>query len=91
MPKYFDHKNSDIPKNNWVDRIAPTAARPYLKLARIDRPIGTWLLLLPGWWALSIAPKAGGMPDPFLFMLFGADFTLCVKCIYNKTQEERTR
>ena len=85
MPKYFDHKNSDIPKNNWVDRIAPTAARPYLRLARIDRPIGTWLLLLPGWWALSIAPKAGGMPDPFLFMLFGAGAILmrAAGCIIN--------
>ena len=85
MAKYFDHKNSDIPKNNWVDRIAPIAARPYLRLARIDRPIGTWLLLLPGWWALSIAPKAGGLPDPFLFLLFGAGAILmrAAGCIIN--------
>ena len=85
MAKYFDHKNSDIPKNNWVDRIAPIAARPYLRLARIDRPIGTWLLLLPGWWALSIAPKAGGFPDPFLFLLFGAGAILmrAAGCIIN--------
>ena len=85
VAKYFDHKNSDIPKNNWVDRIAPIAARPYLRLARIDRPIGTWLLLLPGWWALSIAPKAGGLPDPFLFLLFGAGAILmrAAGCIIN--------
>ncbi len=85
MAKYFDHKNSDIPKDNWVDRIAPIAARPYLRLARIDRPIGTWLLLLPGWWALSIAPKAGGFPDPFLFLLFGAGAILmrAAGCIIN--------
>ena len=85
MAKYFDHKNSDIPKDNWVDRIAPIAARPYLRLARIDRPIGTWLLLLPGWWALSIAPKAGGLPDPFLFLLFGAGAILmrAAGCIIN--------
>ena len=85
VAKYFDHKNSDIPKDNWVDRIAPIAARPYLRLARIDRPIGTWLLLLPGWWALSIAPKAGGLPDPFLFLLFGAGAILmrAAGCIIN--------
>jgi len=85
VAKYFDHKNSDIPKDNWVDRIAPIAARPYLRLARIDRPIGTWLLLLPGWWALSIAPKAGGFPDPFLFLLFGAGAILmrAAGCIIN--------
>jgi len=34
---------------NWVDRLAPAWARPYLRLARLDRPIGSWLLLLPCW------------------------------------------
>ncbi|MBV7377356.1 4-hydroxybenzoate octaprenyltransferase [Maritimibacter dapengensis] len=39
---------------NWVDRYAPAAARPYLRLSRADRPIGTWLLLLPCWWGLLL-------------------------------------
>ena len=39
--------------NTWVDRYAPIYLIPYLKLTRIDRPIGTWLVLLPGWWGLS--------------------------------------
>ena len=43
---------ADAPKGNWVDRFAPAAIRPYLQLSRIDRPIGTWLLLLPGLWVL---------------------------------------
>ena len=31
---------------NWVDRLAPSPLRPYLRLARFDRPIGAWLLLM---------------------------------------------
>jgi 4-hydroxybenzoate polyprenyltransferase len=40
---------------NWVDRWAPVRIRPYLRLARFDRPIGAWLLLLPCWWSLGLA------------------------------------
>lgn len=40
---------------NWVDRWAPPAWRPYLRLSRADRPIGTWLLLLPCWWGVGLA------------------------------------
>jgi len=36
---------------NWVDTLAPAWTRPYLRLARLDRPIGSWLLLLPCWWS----------------------------------------
>lgn len=39
---------------NWVDRYAPAWSRPYLRLSRADRPIGTWLLLLPCWWGLLL-------------------------------------
>ncbi len=65
------HNASDIPRGNWIDRLIPRPAHPYLRLARLDRPIGTWLLLLPGWWALALAPPSGGWPDPWLFALFG--------------------
>jgi 4-hydroxybenzoate polyprenyltransferase len=40
---------------NWVDGLAPPFARPYLRLARLDRPIGSWLLLLPCWWSVGLA------------------------------------
>lgn len=40
---------------NWVDGLAPAIARPYLRLARLDRPIGSWLLLMPCWWSLGLA------------------------------------
>ncbi len=65
------HNASDIPRGNWIDRLTPRPVHPYLRLARLDRPIGTWLLLLPGWWALALAPPNGGWPDPWLFALFG--------------------
>ena len=40
---------------NWVDGLAPPFARPYLRLARLDRPIGSWLLLMPCWWSAGLA------------------------------------
>jgi 4-hydroxybenzoate polyprenyltransferase len=40
---------------NWVDTIAPSWSRPYLRLARFDRPIGSWLLLMPCWWSAALA------------------------------------
>jgi 4-hydroxybenzoate polyprenyltransferase len=41
--------------DNWVDRLAPAWTRPYLRLARLDRPIGSWLLLMPCWWSVGLA------------------------------------
>ena len=49
---------SDAPAQNWVDRYAPPATRPYLRLSRADRPIGTWLLLIPCLWGLALAVAA---------------------------------
>ena len=48
--------------------IGPRGLRPYARLARLDRPIGTWLLLFPGWWGIALA--APGWPDPALLLLF---------------------
>ncbi|MBX3521966.1 MAG: 4-hydroxybenzoate octaprenyltransferase [Xanthobacteraceae bacterium] len=57
---------------NWVDRGAPGFAQPFLRLARIDRPIGWWLLLLPCWWSTAIAALAqrSPWPDAKLIALF---------------------
>lgn len=67
--------------DNWVDRSAPESARPYLKLMRADRPIGSWLLFWPCVWGIGLGtygggplvPGAGGalIPDPVLILLFG--------------------
>jgi len=54
-PPSPDAPVADAPNDNWVDRYAPAFMRPYLRLSRADRPIGTWLLLLPCWWGLALA------------------------------------
>lgn len=53
---------SDAVTGNWVDHLAPKATRPYLRLSRADRPVGTWLLLLPCWWGLALAILHDGQP-----------------------------
>src|SRR5215831_1988350 len=57
---------------NWVDTHAPPWSRPYLRLARFDRPIGSWLLLMPCWWSAALA--AGAARDlaqlPLFIILF---------------------
>jgi 4-hydroxybenzoate polyprenyltransferase len=60
---------TDIRSGHWAERFAPPALVPYIRLARLDRPIGTWLLLFPGWWAIALA--APGWPEWRLMALFG--------------------
>ncbi len=55
QPSTPDGQVADAVKGNWVDIHAPAWSRPYLRLSRADRPIGTWLLLLPCWWGLALA------------------------------------
>src|SRR5437764_172781 len=59
---------TDIHHGDWVDRWLPGWAEPYARLARLDRPIGAWLLLFPGWWGIALASPA--WPDPVLLLLF---------------------
>lgn len=63
---------ADAPKGNWVDRFAPGPWRPYLRLSRADRPIGTWLLLLPCWWGLLLAMLHDGQARWFDLWIFVA-------------------
>jgi 4-hydroxybenzoate polyprenyltransferase len=78
---------ADAPPGNWADRYAPEYARPYLRLARLDRPIGVWLLLLPCWWAVGLAEVAleRPYPSPWLLFLFalGAVVMRAAGCAYN--------
>ena len=87
---------------NWVDTAAPSWLRPYLRLARLDRPIGSWLLLLPCWWSAGIAAIAAGKPypDPWHCLLFfvGAFVMRGAGCTWNDITDrdldamvERTR
>jgi 4-hydroxybenzoate polyprenyltransferase len=64
---------ADAPRGNWVDRLAPPAWRPFLRLSRADRPIGTWLLLIPCLWglALAVAADPGGAGGFDLWIALG--------------------
>jgi 4-hydroxybenzoate polyprenyltransferase len=78
---------ADAPRDNWVDSWAPAPARPYLRMIRADRPIGTWLLLWPCWWSTALAAVAAGdaVPNPWYLALFavGAFAMRGAGCVYN--------
>jgi 4-hydroxybenzoate polyprenyltransferase len=75
---------------NWVDRRAPEPLKPWLKLGRFDRPIGVWLLMLPGWQGIALAMAQRGAPFDWghgllLFIEFaiGALLMRAAGCAYN--------
>ncbi len=82
---------TDMPARGWVDRLLPREARPYAKLMRLDRPIGTWLLLWPCWWSLAWAldrPPSnfdGWAWLAWLYLLFGVGAIVMrgAGCTYN--------
>lgn len=82
----FDRRVADSIPQTWVDR-APTALRPFLRLARYDRPIGFWLLALPCWMGLLLARAETGLGwvDLYYAILFavGAIAMRGAGCTYN--------
>jgi len=76
----------DAAKNHWVYRM-PAKWIPYLQLSRLDRPIGYWLLTLPGWIALSFAGLSHGQAWSdlkwALLILIGAVAMRGAGCTYN--------
>jgi 4-hydroxybenzoate polyprenyltransferase len=62
---------ADAVTGNWVDRYAPEFTRPYLRLSRADRPIGTWLLLIPCWWGVALAAARDGWRAGDLWIVVG--------------------
>lgn len=89
---------TDIRATGWVARL-PESWRPYALLGRFDRPIGAWLLLLPGFWAFALAAPgwAEGLRLAVLFTL-GAFAMRAAGCVVNDLwdrdldrQVERTR
>ncbi|MFN3816310.1 4-hydroxybenzoate octaprenyltransferase [Brevundimonas sp.] len=63
----------DATRANWVDRFAPEGLKPWLKLGRFDRPIGIWLLLLPGWQGIALAlAQSCTAPDGYGWWLAAA-------------------
>ena len=79
----------DIPVGNWIDRHIPVFARPYLRLMRLDRPIGTWLLLLPCWWSLALAAH-GSLPlGVMLLFAIGAVVMRGAGCTINDMADHK--
>ncbi len=79
-------KTADAVEGSFVYRQAPAAMRPYLKLARLDRPVGAWLLLWPCWWSLALAADSGFvLYHLYLLALFaiGALAMRGAGCTYN--------
>src|SRR6201987_3420429 len=87
---------------NWVDTLEPQWSRPYLRLARLDRPIGSWLLLLPCWWsaalAADIARDITHLPLILVLFFIGAFVMRGAGCTWNDITDrdldamvERTR
>jgi 4-hydroxybenzoate polyprenyltransferase len=76
----------DADADNWVDRFAPPSLRPWLKLGRLDRPAGAWLLLLPGWQGIALADALHRRP-PSLYLMFlflvGAILMRSAGCAFN--------
>ena len=78
---------ADARPESLVDRFAPEALLPYLRLARIDRPTGFWLLAMPCFWSVALASRSDRrrLPRPWLLLLFalGAFVMRGAGCIYN--------
>ena len=64
-PDVSKHIPADAVRDHWVARWLPPGWQPYARLSRLDRPIGTWLLLLPGWWAIALARPDGQPLDDY--------------------------
>jgi len=87
---------------NWVDSRAPRWSRPYLRLSRLDRPIGSWLLLMPCWWSAALAAGVigdlGRLPLTLVLFFIGAFVMRGAGCTWNDITDrdldalvERTR
>ncbi|HEV7228714.1 UbiA family prenyltransferase [Brevundimonas sp.] len=85
----------DAVPTNWVDRHAPEGLKDWLKLGRFDRPIGIWLLLLPGWQGITLAlaqyRKAPDAYDAWLYggFLIGACLMRAAGCAFNDVVDRK--
>lgn len=66
---------NDIVFTDWVERWLPRPWRPYARLCRLDRPIGTWLTLLPC--IAALVQAAGGLPDLRRLLIFSLGACSC--------------
>ena len=83
---YKDRTIKDSIPKGWVERM-PENIRPYLRLSRYDRPIGFWLLGLPGWIGFAFAALSHGFEKTDLLyaalIALGAIAMRGAGCTYN--------
>lgn len=83
----------DAPDNNWVDRHAPLSWRPYLRLMRVDRPVGSHLLAIPCLWAILAGVVAGvawlDLVLVTIACLLGAFITRSLGCVVNDLADRK--
>jgi 4-hydroxybenzoate polyprenyltransferase len=91
---------TDIPDKSWINRLFPDSWIPYAKSMRLDRPIGVWLLLIPGLWSIAMAARVQDMGFLFFAFTMGAIIMRGAGCVYNdlidkdidqKVERTRTR
>ena len=76
-------KNSDMPKKGWWD-LLPNKTHKWIRLARFDRPIGSWLLLLPCLWTLPLSNiELDRVLNLYLIFFIGAFALRTAGCIIN--------
>lgn len=76
---------TDIDRQHWTLRYLPAWMRPYGRLARWDRPIGIWLLMLPCWWSVALASGVhwGNMLGWMALFAIGAIAARGAGCTWN--------
>jgi 4-hydroxybenzoate polyprenyltransferase len=85
-PSSQDQTLPDALAHHFILRLTPVSIHPYIQLARLDRPIGWWLLLIPCWWSsvlASVADHASPRLDHLLLFMIGAIAMRGAGCTYN--------
>ncbi len=89
LPSNESESVPDAVPDHWAERLLPTRIRPYARLMRLERPVGWWLLLLPGWQAIVLAAVATrrGLSaldlKAMALFLVGAIVMRGAGCVYN--------
>ena len=81
-----EHKNVATPAwppapVHWIERAVPAKLLPYVHLARLHKPIGSWLLAWPGFLSIGLAASPGALPDVTMLALFGVGAVVRFHCV----------
>ena len=89
QPDHQHPQHSDMPETGWW-RMLPHSLHRFIYLGRFDRPIGWWLLLLPGWWVIPVGTTSvSRMWWLMALFLVGAIITRAAGCVINDLWDRR--